>query len=694
VRIQDLAIAFAPFLPWAVLAGLAVAALLLVVFGWRARAHGIGWRALLFALLLLTLANPSAVLEDRQPLDDVGLVILDESPSQSIGDRHAQSEAALRRLTEAAKGLKHFELRVLRDAGDPDPLHDNGTQLFHALDRALADIPRQRFAGAVLITDGQIHDVPTARVAAALGAPVHVLLTGKPGEHDRRLTVVDAPSYAIVGKPIELTVRVEDLPGPSNGDTELTLKRDGGDETRVTLPLGQDVKIPITLEHAGQTIFELAIDPGPHPLTLLNKRAVVAVNGVRDRLRVLLVSGEPHPGERAWRNLLKSDPSVDLVHFTILRPPEKLDATPVRELSLITFPVHELFDVRLHEFDLIIFDRYRRRGELPNVYLQNIADYVRNGGALLASVGPSFANSLSVYYTPLGDVMPGEPTGNVIERGFLPKVTTLGGRHPVTEGLAGNDTDKPWGRWFRQIEVKPGPGDVLMSGIEDKPLLILQHIGKGRVALLASDEMWLWSRGYEGGGPQAELLRRLAHWLMKEPGLEEEDLHAEAEGRALKVTRHSLDPTLKPVEVTTPSGRKVTLPLKAQSGGRSGASLAADELGLYHLSDGTHTAIAAVGPLNPIEFADVRATADKVKRVTDASKGSVRWLSEGGVPELRQAAAGGDYAGQGVGGRWIAFKSNGDYVVTGVRQASLLPALLVLLLALGALALAWRREGK
>ncbi len=469
MRFEELTIAFAPFLPWAALVGLGVVALLLLSLGWRSRARGTAWRALLFALLLLTLANPSAVLEDRQPLDDVGLVILDDSPSQSIGTRRADSEAALRQLVEAAKGLKHFELRVVRDAGDTDPLHDNGTQLFHALDRALADIPRQRFAGAIMITDGQIHDVPGPRAAAALGAPLHVLLTGLPGERDRRLTVVDAPSYGIVGKPVELTVRVEDLPGPSSGETQLTLRRDGGTVASITLPVGEEAKIPITLEHAGQTIFELSIEPGPHPLTLLNKRAVVAVNGVRDRLRVLLVSGEPHPGERAWRNLLKSDPAVDLVHFTILRPPEKLDATPVRELSLITFPVHELFEVRLHEFDLIIFDRYRRRGELPNVYLQNIADYVRNGGALLASVGPSFATSLSVYYTPLGDVMPAEPTGQVIEGGFRPKVTELGERHPVTEGLPGDDSEHPWGRWFRQIEVKPGGGATLMSGIDDKP---------------------------------------------------------------------------------------------------------------------------------------------------------------------------------------------------------------------------------
>jgi len=695
VTLENLTVVFSPLLSWAVIAALAMLSAALLAIGWARRARGMIWRTLALATLLLTLANPSAVLEDRGPLNDIGVVVVDESPSQSIGNRHAETEAALARIEEQAKALKRFELRVVRTKGEDAGGRDSGTLLFRALDRALAEIPRQRFAGAIMITDGQVHDAPPLEAAAQLGGPLHVLLTGARNEGDRRLTVVDAPSYGLVGKPLTLTVRVDDLPGPSQGTAQLALRRDGGEETKMPVPLGEDVKIPVTLDHAGQTIFELAVEPGPHPLTLLNKRAVVAVNGVRDRLRVLLVSGEPHPGERAWRNLLKSDPAVDLVHFTILRPPEKLDATPVRELSLITFPVHELFEVKLNEFDLIIFDRYRRRGELPRNYLQNIADYVNNGGAMLVAVGPSFASPVSFYYTPLGDVMPAEPTGQVLEQGFRPLVTELGERHPVTAELPGQDSkDHPWGRWFRQIEVRPKGGVTLMSGIGGRPLLQLQRVGKGRVALIASDEMWLWSRGFEGGGPEAELLRRLAHWLMKEPELEEEDLRAEVEANHLKVIRRSLDSKAVSATVTTPSGGTVTLPLKPERGGRSSGTLTVDELGLYRTGDGTHTALAAVGPLNPIEFADVRATDEKLKPAAAATGGSIHWLAEGGVPELRQIRPSRDYAGAGAVGSWIAFRSNGDYVVTGVRQAPLLPALIVLLLALATLAFAWRREGR
>ena len=128
---------------------------------------------------------------------------------------------------------------------------------------------------------------------------------------------------------------------------------------------------------------------------------MVSIDGVRDKLRVLLVSGEPHAGERTWRNLLKSDASVDLVHFTILRPPEKQDGTPINELSLIAFPTRELFQQKINEFQLIIFDRYARQGVLPIIYFDNIARYVRDGGAVLVAAGPDYASPTSIWRTPL-----------------------------------------------------------------------------------------------------------------------------------------------------------------------------------------------------------------------------------------------------------------------------------------------------
>ena len=273
------------------------------------------------------------------------------------------------------------------------------------------------------------------------------------------------------------------------------------------MPVGQDTVIRLPVAHEGENLIELAAAPGPAELTLQNNHAVVTVSGIRDRLRVLLVSGEPHAGERVWRNLLKADPSVDLVHFTILRPPDKQDATPISELSLIAFPTRELFSEKLGSFDLVVFDRYKERGILPLAYFQNIANYVQDGGALLISSGPEMAGPESIYRTPLSQVLPAQPTGQVVTGGFRPRVTPEGKAHPVTRELPGQGQDNAaptWGRWFRIIGANKLAGQTVMAGDAGRPLLVLDQVGKGRVAELMSDQIWLWARGFEGGGPQAE----------------------------------------------------------------------------------------------------------------------------------------------------------------------------------------------
>jgi hypothetical protein len=696
-------LAAAPLLPWPLIATLAAAGLLALALGLWRRARGIAWRGAALAMLLAILVNPSLVEEQRSPLRDIAVIVVDESPSQQIGHRREATEAALAALTRRLRAESDLDVRIVR-TGRPQPGGGDGTRLFSALNRAMSDIPRQRLAGIVMITDGEVHDVPAGKPAVAareLGAPLQVLLSGHPGERDRRLVVARAPSFGLVGKDAPLTIRVEDLPAPpeaegaaAGGEARLTWRKDGGAPRQLMVPIGQDVKLSVPIDHGGPNVLELAVEPGPHSLTPVNKRAVVVVNGVRDRLKVLLVSGEPHAGERVWRNILKSDPSVDLVHFTILRPPEKQDGTPIRELSLIAFPIHELFDVKLADFDLIIFDRYSRPGIIPQAYIENVVRYVRNGGALLEAAGPDFGTPASLYRTPLGEILPSEPTGNVDEEGFTPQLTALGRRHPVTEDLpgAGKPGQLPsWGRWFRQVEASVHEGTVVMKGDHGEPLLVLDRVGKGRVAQLLSDQMWLWARGFEGGGPQAELLRRLAYWLMKEPDLEENDLRATVEGDQLKVTRQSLEPDDRPVTVTMPDGTTRHLTLTPTQGGRSSGALAIAQMGLYHVSDGAgHNALAAAGPLNPIEFADVRTTPDILAPLAQATGGAVFWAGDGKIPEVRRVSPGRAASGYG----WMGIRENGDYVVTGFRETPLLPALAALLLSLGLFVAAWRREGR
>jgi hypothetical protein len=696
MTIAGYSIATAPLLPWVAIIAFAVLAILFLAFGLWRRARGLAGRLAAFVVLLVILANPSLVEEERQPQHDVAVVVVDDSPSMRIGERRRFADEALQHVTQRLQQFPDIDLRVVH-AGAPDPkagLIDSGTQLYTALTRALADVPRQRIAGAVMITDGEVHDVPSPE-RRAFDAPLHVLLTGRPGEADRRLVVKDAPSFGLVGKELQLTLRVEDLPeGAENGQARLTLRKDGGAPSSRLVPVGRDVPVTITVDHGGPNVIELEVEPGPHELTLDNNRAALIVNGVRDRLKVLLVSGEPHQGERTWRNILKSDPSVDLIHFTILRPPEKQDGTPIRELSLIAFPIRELFDVKIEEFDLIIFDRYRRRSILPQAYLENIARYVRKGGALLEAAGPTFGTPLSLYRSPLGAVLPAEPTGNVFEEGFLPRVSEIGRRHPVTAGLPGDSPDgtspPKWGRWFRHVDAEPHHGVTIMTGLNDRPLLVLDRAGDGRVAQLLSDELWLWTRGFEGGGPQSELLRRVVYWLMKEPDLEENDLRAVVDGNRLIVTRQSLEKDDRPVQVTGPDGKLETLLLTPDSGGRSTGSMPVAESGLYRVEDGTRTALAAAGALNPIELADVRTTDEKLHPLVEATGGGTFWVGPGALPDLRRVAPDRASAGHS----WMGFRANGDYVVTGVKEVSLLPGFLALLLALAAFLFAWRREGR
>jgi hypothetical protein len=690
-------------LPWPAIALLGAVCALCLGFGLLRRARGLSWRAIALAVLLAALVNPSLVEEQRSPQRDTAIVVVDESPSQRVGDRQRATEEALAVLNDRLPRVRDLDLRVVR-AGKPQPgAADDGTRLFTALTRAMSDVPRQRLAGVVMITDGQVHDVPAGDAKAAaetIGAPLHILLSGRPDEGDRRLVVARAPSFGLVGKELQLGIRVEDLPESPPGKREggsgqaiVTWRKDGGAPRQVAVPVGREVPLALPIDHGGPNVLELEVEPGPRELTLDNNHAVVVVNGVRDRLRVLLVSGEPHAGERVWRNILKSDPSVDLVHFTILRPPEKQDGTPIRELSLIAFPIRDLFEVKLDEFDLIIFDRYSRRGVIPQAYLENIARYVRKGGAFLEAAGPNFGTPLSLFRTPLATILPTEPTGKVYEEGFKPQLTELGRRHPVTERLsgAGPPNGQPaWGRWFRQVDAHVHHGVTVMSGDHGDPLLVLDRVGQGRVAQLLSDQMWFWARGFEGGGPQAELLRRLAYWLMKEPDLEENDLRATVEGDRLVVTRQSLEPDDRPVDVTAPDGSSRSLTLTPESGGRSTGSLPISEMGLYRVTDGARTAIAAAGPLNPTEFADVRTTPDKLAPIVTATGGGIFWVASGRVPEIRRVSPDRAAAGK----NWMGFRANGDYTVTGFSETPLLPGIAALLLIVGGLLAAWRREGR
>jgi hypothetical protein len=691
-------VAFDPLLPWTVLAVLGGIGLVLVLLGLRAGARGTLWRLGSLVVVLAALANPSLIEEKRKPIADVALIVVDDSDSMAIGERRQQVQAARESLKRKLGQQDGLEIRetVLQPShiqlGSERP---GGTRLIEAMRSALVEVPPERLAAVVLLSDGQVHDVPVGVPPELGGAPLHALIAGKKNERDRLIVLEQSPRFGVVGRQVTAKFRIED---PAGGTAPVTLSVGGDVVRRIDVPVGRSVELPITVGNPGANVVELEVGAGQNELTLDNNRALFTINGVRDRLRVLLVSGEPYQGERAWRNLLKSDPAVDLVHFTILRTPQKDDFTPVRELSLIVFPMRELFEQKLKEFDLIIFDRYESGNLITRDYFRNIAEYVKGGGALLVSVGPVFATQRSLYRTPLGAVLPAAPLGDVLETPFKPKVTDIGQRHPVTANLpqaGAPDKEPEWGRWFRLVTSRTERGNAVLAGAEERPLVILDRVGEGRVAQLMSDHLWLWNRGIDGGGPQPELVRRVAHWLMKEPDLEEEALRATAVGGRIEVTRRTLANSFPQVAMTSPGtppngGETRTLELRQAAPGLGVAVVDVDKPGLYRFDDGTLRTVAAVGSPDPLEFSDVRATDAKLKPLVEATNGGLMWLSDQGEPDIR-AVRPGRAAG---GSDWIGVRRNEGYTVAGINQLPLLPGILVALAFLMAIGSAWWREGR
>lgn len=673
-------LSFEPFLGWplfwaiAGLTGLAwLAYLTLRGRAWLTRAFGL-------VLLSAALLNPSLVHEEREPLPSVAAVILDRSESMQFGDRTKAAEAAYAALTALLAEDKTLEVRTL----ETNP-GDDGTYLHGALEGLMADVPRDRIAGAIFISDGQIHDLPDPELVETLIGPLHGLIAGDEDRGDRSVRIVNAPNFGIVGESANLMVRVED---PRGGEVDLQVSLNGGAPVRIRVKADQDTPLPVEIERRGENMVVIEASPGPEELTLANNRTAMTIAGVRDRLRVLLVTGKPNQAGRVWRDLLKSDPSVDLVHFTILRPPFKTDYARPEELALIAFPTEELFEEKLTEFDLIIFDQYERQGVITQAYLANMSRYVADGGALLIVAGEQFAGPASLARSPLASVLPATPTGVIRTGSFKPQLTGPGKRHSVTAPL----DDTKWGEWMRYIEAEAVAGDVLIAGPEGRPLLIVDRVDKGRVGMLMSDQIWLWASGHDGGGPFAELIRRMVHWMMKEPELEERRLSIQAEGGKATVELRTLLDSAPPLEIETPEGGTLRPDWVNQGPGTFAAQAPIDELGIYRARSGGLEAIALNGPANPREYADLTSTADILEPVSRATGGGVLRLNAAGtnLPEIRRIGNQRTAAGNG----WIGLRERDAYAVRSSTSQPLLPGILAAAALILMLLLAWRREGR
>ncbi|TXR47449.1 hypothetical protein [Phyllobacterium endophyticum] len=691
-----LSLDFQPLVSDTLLVLLLVPLIALTLAGIYFRQRGSLVRLLAVVALGMALFNPIVVNEEREPVKSVVAVIADRSQSQAIGDRTADTDAALKEVQSELGRLPQFEVRTVETGRATENDDATSTRLFQALNGALRDVPPTRIGGAIMITDGQVHDIPANIGGLGFNAPVHGLITGTPSEIDRRIQFVRAPRFGLTGKPQQMTYKVTAAGEADGARARVEVRVNGNEVSSQDAIIGQEMPLEVTLPRAGINIVEIVVDAVPDELTLVNNRAVAMVDGIRENLRVLLVSGEPHNGERTWRNLLKSDASVDLVHFTILRPPEKQDSTPINELSLIAFPTRELFVDKIEQFDLIIFDRYQHRDVLPLLYYDYINDYVQKGGALLIAAGPEYAGNMSIANTPLLSVLPATPTGNIEDKAFYPRLSELGKRHPVTRGLEGSTQEPPrWSRWFRVIDVNQPEGTTVMDA-GDKPLLVLNHVGEGRVGMFLSDQGWLWARGFEGGGPHAALYRRIAHWLMKEPELEEEALTANGSGRNLEIRRQTMQKTANPASIITPSGKTRSIPLTETEPGVFTASVTTDEIGLYQVANGELTTLAHVGPVDAPEFSDNVSTTTKLDPLARETGGGTRRLrvtaDQSGIEVPNIVASRGMASASG--DNWIGLRPTNETVLKSVDRLPLFSGFLglaAMILVLGGM---WYREGK
>ncbi|MCP5073435.1 MAG: hypothetical protein GY947_09095 [Rhodobacteraceae bacterium] len=685
-------VTFDPLLaPWLIglFAGFAA---LIALYGLYRHLRGAWLRLAAVVALAIALFNPSLLQEERERLKSVVALVVDESDSQKLAGRSQQTTKTVDAITRLLGKLKGFEVRKIITRNSTDVDVEASTALFDAARKGLQDVPPDQLAGAIMITDGQVHDVPEDFKSSA---PVHALITGRKDDRDRRIAIERAPRFGIVGESQTILFRVDDSNIADAGSIEVRTLVDGDFHSSIFVRAGEAATFTFNVPHGGKTIIEFEAESVDGEITLVNNRAFAVLDGIRENLRVLLVSGEPHAGERTWRNLLKSDASVDLVHFTILRPPEKQDGTPINQLSLIAFPTRELFVEKIDSFDLIIFDRYQLRGVLPVLYFDNIARYVRDGGAVLIAAGPEFADNTSIYRTPIAPVLPATPDGNITEEPFYPTISGAGNKHPVTRKLAEDGTSPPkWSRWFRHIGSTETTGDVIMNGPDDKPLLVLDRPGEGRIAMLLSDHVWLWARGFEGGGPHVPMLRRLAHWLMKEPQLDEEALTTRSKGTDLVVTRQTMQDDPGQLSILSPTGELEKVELKQTGDGLWSATIKAGSPGLYQLANGELRALAHVGPANPREYRGVTSTLEKLQPAVDATSGLIKRVEAGSeritIPRIVPVRMGGPASGRD----WMGLRTTEASILKGITSLPLFAGFLGLALLLAMLAAMWTREGR
>ena len=413
-------------------------------------------RFFLLTLLLVLVIQPIIKIENRELEKDIITILIDKTASQKITNRIKDVDEVYNKLLSKIGKLEGIDIlkisvddqsirtsfgsikeinseqseeeKIIRNVEDL-----NSSKLISILKNHINKYPSKKISTIFMITDGQIHDLTVHSALEKIEIPIYYILAGDKKLNDIKLTLVSKPNFNYLDERTKIKFKVEDF--LHNQDlVELTVQNSFMPEIKKKIKVGIVNDIEFDLPKIGQNFFKLSVEKKENEISILNNSEIIKIDGIRKKLRVLLISGNPYMGTRVWRNFLKSDPSVELIHMTVLRPPEKNDNTPFNELSLIPFPIKELFENKLSKFELIIFDNFKGRNVLSPLYLQNLKRFVNNGGALLEIAGPAYNSKYSLFRTEIGSILPGVPSGKVIRKEFKPKLTEIG-KKKLKKGL-------------------------------------------------------------------------------------------------------------------------------------------------------------------------------------------------------------------------------------------------------------------
>ncbi|MEL6341857.1 MAG: glutamine amidotransferase [Myxococcota bacterium] len=520
----------------------------------------IAW-ALALVVLTVALCEPVWLEDSGRTEEGKVVVLIDRSASMDVREEGVSRSASVDGILSTVQGTVGTSVEVFSfsddvQAGVPAAYDGQGTNIGVALAAVADRYLGQDLRGIVLISDGidrgalrkdlaEVGEDVSAAVAIApeLPGPLTVYQVGSAERlHDEAITEVVTGGFAFLRTPFTLTARLRGTPGDT---LPVTLSREGRLVDTRDVTLGEDgsgeVNFQVTPTAVGRFAWELAIPVDPADAVPGNNTYPVVIRVVRDRTRVLQVSGSPSYDQKFLRLFLKEDPSVDLVSFFILRTREDFGAGwNADELSLIAFPYQRLFNEELETFDLVVLQNFNYAPYFEYeamALLENIASYVRDGGALVMTGGDRSFDLGRYGNTPISSILPvrlGVSNKMASEEPFQPQLTAAGRNHPITRIVLERDGDADAWDTLPNMDgfnftggLVPGSAVLLehptareASG-ERVPILAVREVEEGRVMSLAVDASWRWSfsEAAEGRGNQVYLRfwKNALRWLVADP---------------------------------------------------------------------------------------------------------------------------------------------------------------------------------